>query len=97
MFKIPIPEVMLSDSMLVPHDSITNNAVAAATTDKGLVPNGITIDAMRENPEFYQQSDDLDRAAIAAKESGKLTSDVKKVVSAFKRAQTDRNKPKNSY
>lgn len=95
--KCPISEVMLSDSALVPHDPIMNNAVAASTTDKGLVANGLTIDAMRDNPDFYTKSDDLDRAAIAAKESGKLADDVKKVVRAFKSSQTDRNKPKNSY
>lgn len=50
---------------------------------------------MRENPEFYKPADLLDRCAIAAQTSAKLSNDVKKVVNALRSAETDRNKPKN--
>lgn len=92
--KLPIPERLCSTSMLVPHDPATNEALASAKVDRGLKPNGLTIDVMRENQDFYETKDTLDRAGVAAKESGKLAGDVKKVVRAFKAAQTDRNKPK---
>lgn len=93
--KFPESERLCSPSMLVPHDPAINDALAAAARDYGLKPNGLTIDAMRENPEFYTQRDTLDRLAIASETSGKLAGDVKKVVSAFKAVDTDRNKPKN--
>lgn len=81
--------------MLVPHDPAENLALASATVDKGLQPNGLTIEMMRENPEFYKPADLLDRCAIAAQTSAKLSNDVKKVVNALRSAETDRNKPKN--
>lgn len=93
--KRPISEKMCSVSMLVPHDAAENLALASATVDKGLQPNGITIDMMRENPEFYKPADLLDRCAVAAQTSAKLSDDVKKVVRAIKSSETDRNKPKN--
>lgn len=93
--KMPISDKMFSLSMLVPHDPAVNDALASAGNDKGLKPNGLTIDMMRENAEFYANHDLLDRAAIAANESGKVAADVKKVVRGFKSAETDRNKPIN--
>lgn len=90
--KMPISDCMHSLSMLVPHDPAVNDAIASQGVDKGLKPNGLTIDLMRENPEFYANHDTLDRAAIAANESGKVADQVKKVVRSIKSAETDRNK-----
>ena len=96
-FKMPISEVVISASSLVPHDTVQNVALSSATVDKGLKPNGVTIADMRANPDLYSHQDTLDRCAIASKESTKLSSDVKKVVRAIKSAETDRNKSKVKF
>lgn len=93
--KKPISEKLCSDSLFVPHDEPKNDVLSQITPDYGLKPNGLTIDEMRENKDFYDCHDDLDRIAIASQTSAKLSADVKKVVNTIKCARTDRNKPKN--
>lgn len=95
--KKPISERMCSDSMFVPHDEPKSDVLSQITPDYGLKPNGLTIDEMRDNIEFYSCHDDLDRPAIASQVSQKLADDVKKVVRAIESTKTDRNKSKTLF
>lgn len=71
---------MQSPSAVVPLTESANLAIQSATPDYGLKPNGVTIEDMRENAEFYKPMDDIDRVSVAQTESKKLAKDVRSAV-----------------
>lgn len=77
-YKLPKTYTMHSTSAVVPMTETENLALQTATPDYGMRPNGITIEDMRENAEFYKMQDDIDRVSVAQTESKKLAADVRK-------------------
>lgn len=81
--KTPIPFVICSSSMFVPHDAAANDALQQSVTDYGLKPNGLKIEDLRDNIELYSTADELDRLGVAQRVSGSLANDIKRVAQSF--------------
>lgn len=83
-FKFPQSEIVIGENMFVPHDPDTNVALANEPIDKGLRPNGMTLDDMQANALFNRAGDTLDKAAIAAKDSSELSKTTKETIQKLK-------------
>lgn len=68
--KFPTAETNTAPSAVVPRDEVANEAINSVPKDYGLKPNGLTIEDMRANLSLFDSHlTDLDRAAIAVRES----------------------------
>lgn len=90
-FKFPVAEYNPLSSALVPHDPAENLALQGVTPDYGLKPNGVTIEDMRNYPELYSHTDDLDRAALAAQSSMNLSKDVRAIADKLQKLTNSKN------